>query len=180
MTLGEAKERVLQLLDEYGYGGDEELEGRMIGLIDMAQKRLAGIQKTVKAVDVDCGAGEWSLPADALGFYRLWVNGRLARSLCWVGEKLLLPTNAKSATAEYFALPESVNEGSMDTMVLGIPETAAVCLPFLVAGELLCADMVQDGSALLNLYRQMAAELDTTLPGTAQGRVKNEIFGGRI
>ena len=35
MTLGEAKEKVLQLLDEYDNGGDPELEDRMIGLIDM-------------------------------------------------------------------------------------------------------------------------------------------------
>ena len=178
MTLGEAKERVLQLLDEYGSGGDEELEERMTGLIDMAQKRLAGIQRTVKAEEADCASGEWSLPADALGFYRLWVNGRLARSLRWVGEKLLLPPNAKSAVVEYFALPETVEEGSDDTMVLGIPETAAACLPFLVAGELLSADLVQDGGGLLNIYRQMAAELDTALPGDAPGKVKNEIFGG--
>ena len=176
MTLGEAKEKILQLLDEYD-SGDEELEERMIGLIDMAQKRLAGIQKTVKAVEVDGSAGEWTLPADALGFYRLWVNGRLTRSLRWVGEKLLLP--AGDITVEYFALPETVDEGSDDAMVLGIPETAAACLPFLVAGELLCADLVQDGGSLLNIYRQMVAELDCSLPGESQGSVKNVIFGGR-
>ena len=178
MTLGEVKERVLQLLDEYGSGGDPELEERMIGLIDMAQKRLAGIQKTVKAVELDCADREWVLPDDALGFYRLWVNGRLCRSLRWVGDKLLLPERARSAVAEYFALPESVNEASDDDMALGIPETAAACLPFLVAGELLCVDMVQDGNGLLAIYRQMVAELDTSLPG-AQGRVKNEVYGGR-
>ena len=178
MTLGEAKERVLQLLDEYGNGGDPELEERMIGLIDMAQKRLAGIQKTVKAVNLDCASREWLLPDDALGFYRLWVNGRLCRSLRWVGDKLLLPERAASAVVEYFALPESVDEASDESMVLGIPETAAACLPFLVAGELLGTDMVQDGNGLLHIYSQMVAELDTTLPGT-QGRVANELYGGR-
>lgn len=178
MTLGEVKERVLQLLDEYGNSGDDELEERMLGLIDMGQKRLAGIQKTVKAVEPDCTEREWTLPPDALGFYRLWVNGKLCRSLRWVGDKLLLPERAGSVVAEYFALPESVNEGSDDAMVLGIAETAAACLPFLVAGELLSTDPVQDGNGLLQIYRQMVAELDTTLPGT-QGRVVNEFYGGR-
>ena len=175
MTLGEVKERVLQLLDEYGSGGDEELEERMTGLIDLGQKRLAGIQKTVKAVEADCTEREWVLPPDALGFCRLWVNGRLCRSLRWVGDRLLLPESAASAVVEYFALPESVNEGSDKDMVLGIPETAAACLPFLVAGELLSSDPVQDGNGLLHIYSQMVAELDTTLPGT-QGRVVNEFY----
>ena len=178
MTLGEVKERVLELLDEYGSVGDEELEDRMLGLIDLGQKRLAGIQKSVKAVEADCTEGEWTLPADALGFYRLWVNGRLCRSLRWVGDKLLLPERASSAVVEYFVLPETINEGSDEDMVLGIRETAAACLPFLVAGELLSTDMVQDGNGLLHIYSQMVAELDTTLPGT-QGRVVNEIYGGR-
>ncbi|MCQ2438875.1 MAG: hypothetical protein MJ074_03825 [Oscillospiraceae bacterium] len=176
MTLGEAKEQVLRLLDEYG-GGDTELEERIGGLIDLGQKRLAGIQKTVKAVELDCTQTEWELPEDALGFYRLWVNGRQVRTPRRIGGKLVLPAGAKSAVLEYFRLPARVDDTTEDTAELELSESAAACLPYLVAGELLCADMVQDGSALLAIYERMAAELDRTLPG--EGRVVNGFFGGR-
>ncbi len=178
MTLGEAKAQVLRLLDEYGEGADPELEARMAGLIDLAQKRLAGIQKTVVSVEVDCTMGECRLPEDALGFCRLHCNGRPVRSPRRRGERILLPPGTHSAVLEYFLLPPKVDENSADELVLGITESAAACLPFLVAGELLCADMVQDGSSLLSIYRQMVSELDTSLPG-GEGRVQNNIFGGR-
>lgn len=173
MTLGEGKERVYMLLDEYGDGSniDEELETKMPRFFDMAQKEIAQRQPIVRicTVEREEGVTEYEMPEDFRVLRRVYADGVRTRRYRWKAGKLIIPERDQSVVeVEYSATPESITEDTDDEHEFDVSEEAAAAMPFFVAAMSLAADLVQNGDRLKEMYSMMIANLDTTERGGVQ------------
>lgn len=174
MKLGEGKRRVYELLDEYGDGSgvDEELEIKMAGLFDMAQKQVAQLQPIVRIWPVERvdGVTEYAMPQDFRTLRRVWADGRVTRRYRWRAGKIRLPEDGAAVEVEYNATPQTINDETPDEYIFEVSEEAAAALPFFVAAMTLAADMVQNGDRLLGMYNIMIGSLETGEQGGTSAR----------
>lgn len=187
MTLGEGKEKVYMLLDEYSTGGvveeDEDIEIKMTAFFDIAQKKMAGIKRILRLHTVEREAGKtlYETPKDFSALLKVWEGGENAtRRYKWMAGKLVVPESVTAEVAlEYFAMPETIPEDAPDEYEFEIAEDAAQCMPFFVAAQQLSTDIVTDAGALLNLFNIMVQGLETTRPGENTPAVRQTFFRGR-
>ena len=182
MTFGEGKSRVLKLLDEYGVGqgGEEELELRMADFFDIAQKRMAQLRPipALRELERQPGVTDYAMPGDFLALRRIYRGGRPYRGFAWRAGKLVVPESERQPVLiEYSRLPATVSEETEDDYVFEVAEDAAQCMPFFVAAQCLYSDLVQDGSAFMEIYERMVRELgaESTL---SRGVVRNALYRG--
>ena len=173
MTLGEAKRKVLMLLDEYSSGGeitaDADVDAKMNDFFDMAQRDAAAWQPIVRRV-AD-GTGSMALPDDVSRVIRVRKNGIRVSDYEVVDGELLSPEGDRSQlTLDYIASPEKIAPDTVDDYEFEVSDEAANCLPFFVAAQQLIADLVVDYGAFYNLYLQMRAMLprSTVTAGAAR------------
>ena len=165
MTLGEAKRRVLMLLDEYSGGGeitaDADVGAKMNDFFDMAQRDAAAWQPIVRRVALLLdGTGSTALPEDVSRVIRVRKNGVRVPDYEVVDGKLLSPEGDRAQlTLDYIASPEKITPDTADDYEFEVSDEAANCLPFFVAAQHLIADLVVDYGAFYNLYLQMRAML---------------------
>ena len=165
MTLGEAKRKVLMLLDEYSSGGevgaDADVDAKMNDFFDLAQRDAAAWQPIVRraALLLD-GTGSMALPGDVSRVIRVRKNGVRATDYEVVDGSLVYPEGDRSLlTLDYIARPEAITPDTPDDYEFEVSDEAANCLPFFVAAQQLIADLVVDYGAFYNLYLQMRAML---------------------
>ena len=174
MTLGEGKNKVLKLIDEYSSGGtitpDEDINLKMNDFFDIAQKQVAQIKKLVKSKKISYTPGkrtEWKPPGDFLQVCRIWRNGKPANSRYrWMAGKIVIPAGETAELElEYFASPATIDADTGDDYEFEVAEDAAQALPYFVAAQQLIVDLVVDSGPLLNMYNIMLSALDTRPPG---------------
>lgn len=181
MTLGDGKRRVYELLDEYGDGSgvDEELEIKMAGLFDMAQKQVAQLQPIVRmwTVEREEGVTEYAMPRDFRSLRRVWADGEATGRYRWRAGKIRLPEDGAKVEVEYNATPQTLNDDTTDEYIFEVSEEAAAAIPFFVAAMTLAADMVQNGDRLMGMYNVMIGNLETGETGGTRSR--QSLFRGR-
>ena len=174
MTLGEAKRKVLMLLDEYSAGGevsaDADVDAKMNDFFDMAQRDAAAWQPIVRRVALLLdGTGAMALPGDVSRVIRVRKNGVRAPGYEVVDGSLVYPEGDRSLlTLDYIARPEAITPDTPDDYEFEVSDEAANCLPFFVAAQQLIADLVVDYGAFYNLYLQMRALLPRSSVGAAR------------
>ena len=183
MTLGDGKRKVLMLLDEYSSGGeltvDEDINKKMADFFDIAQKDMAGYKKIIRCVKIvpDGTSVGCELPKDFADVFRVWKNGYLTIRYAIIDGKLVFPEgDTAERTLEYFAMPETITQKTDDSYKFEVSEDAANCLPFFVAAQQLLPDLVVDYGAFWNMYLNMRAALDVSLPASGSGGVRQALF----
>lgn len=173
MTLGEAKEKALKLMDEYSVNGvlvnDEDIKSKMVPFFDTAQKNLCQVKKIPREyrVPVETGAAEYPMPGDFLSLRRVWVDGQPGSPGRWLGSTLLLPAGeGRDIRVEYNAWPADIPPDAPDSYAFEIAPDAQECLPYWVASQVMLTDFVVDYQPLLNLYDRMVSMLSTAQPGS--------------
>lgn len=177
MTLGEAKQKVYKLLDEYGTGDsiDEDLEAKMNDFFNTAQIDVAKISKIVRTIEMS-GEGRHPMPEGFLAVHRIWQNGRnVTRKRTWRAGELVLG-KGETVEMDYFSAPEPITDETSDEWEFEVREDACEAMPFYVAGMVLSADLVQDAQIYLDLYERAKRNISSVLPGSGQ-RVVNAFFG---
>lgn len=176
MTLGEAKRKVLMLLDEYSALGevrvDADIDAKMNDFFDMAQRDAAAWQPIVRRVALLLdGTGSMTLPRDVSRVIRVRKNGNAVTGYEVVDGALLSPEGDRSLlTLDYIASPEAISPQTPDDYEFEVSDEAANCLPFFVAAQQLVADLVVDYGAFYNLYLQMRALLPRSTMGSGGAR----------
>ena len=183
MTLGEAKEKTLKLLDEYSAGGeittDEDIALKMNRFFDIAQKDMANYKHIIRTQEIETEEGEteYALPGDCARIFRVWKKGVLKRYPV-IGGKLVTDGKGEGTLLlEYFAIPATIDNETPDEYEFELSEDAANCLPFFVAAQQLIVDLVVDYSALYGLYNAMRGALDVSLPSSGGG-VRQTLYRG--
>lgn len=183
MTLLEGKTKVLKLLDEYGagVGAEEELELRMADFFDIAQKRMAQIRRIPALWELErkTGVTDYDMPEDFLTLRQIYRGGRPYKGYEWRGGKLVVPENERERiVVEYCRMPATISEETPDDYVFEVSEEAALCMPFFVAGQCLISDLLQDGSAFMEIYERMVSELGGSGNGRGRMVIRNALFRG--
>lgn len=200
MTLGEGKRKVLMLMDEYSSGGalttDKDIDLRMADFFDLAQKDVAGVKRIVRSFVPAAVGGDGVLrvqeaapygdvvvcpvPEDFGQVFRVWRDGRITNRYAWRGAAVLLPpADVGRVVVEYFAVPKAIPHDAKDEYKFEVAEDAAACMPYFVAAQQLIVDLVVDASPLLALYDRSKSMLDTRLPTSGGGGVRQAFYGGR-
>lgn len=168
MTLGEGKEKVLMLIDEYSSGGvltvDEDINKKMAAFFDQAQKQVAQIKRVVKLHKVERleDVTEYEMPKDFISPLRIWRNGVESMDLMWRAGKLVIPKDTRGTIeVEYAAQPATITAETPDTYEFEVAPDAAECMPYFVAAQQLIVDLVVDYGALLQLYQIAISNLNT-------------------
>lgn len=180
MTLGEGKRKVLMLMDEYSSGGtlseDRDLDLRMKDFFDLAQKHVAGYKRIVREVVPETG-GWYGMPEDFGQVFRVWLDGRLTRKHRWKDRAVYLPADEVGrVTVEYFAVPGIIPADAGEDYVFEVAEDAAACMPYFVAAQQLMVDLIVDPAPLMELYDRMLSMLDTRLPESGGGGVRQSFY----
>lgn len=186
MTFGEGKRKVLMLIDEYSSGGsvtvDADIEVKMADFFDLAQKDMANYARIVREwtpeeQDRAENGGYMAPPAFAHAF-RVWRDGVLTSRYPWKGTCILLPPDdVGRVSVEYFATPATIPQDVKDDYAFEVSEEAAACMPYFVAAQQLIVDLLVDASPLLALYDRMKAALDTRMPESGGGGIKQRLYG---
>ncbi|MCI8594911.1 MAG: hypothetical protein HFF09_06610 [Oscillospiraceae bacterium] len=189
MTLGEGKKIVLKLLDEYSSGGavteDRDINAKMNEFFDLAQKNVAQYKKIIKSCEVELRAPQaeengylaYEMPDDFLRPFRIWNGKRVAGRYPWRNKKLLVPAGETGVRlVEYVAMPQTITDETEDSYQFEVEEDAAACMPYFVAAQQLVVDLILDPAPLLALYDRMLAGLNTVLPGSSCGGVRQEFY----
>ena len=187
MTLGEAKRKVLMIIDEYSSGGtrteDDDIDMKMNDFFDLAQRDVAQHKPILKSTEISMQRAtgsyqEFDMPERFLKLYRVWDGDRIITRRAKVrGGKLLIPNDgAGLVVVEYIASPASIDATTPDTYEFEVAEDAAACMPYYVASLQLLVDLVIDYQPPLGLYDRMIRQLDTSLPGSGHGRVVQSYY----
>lgn len=185
MTLGDGKDKVLKLLDEYSSGGvitvDQDINLRMNKFFDIAQKDVAVWQPIIRRCDVVLdGTGAQSLPADVREVLKIAKDGMRAPRYEVIDGKLIYHAGDTSTiTIDYTALPAAITDETPDTYAFEVSEEAANCMPFFVAAQQLIPDLVVDYGAFYNLYLQMRGMLPRTKRNGNDGSVRQALYSRR-
>ena len=176
MNLGEAKRRVLMLLDEYSSGGeiieDRDISNKMAEFFDMAQKEIAGHKRIIRKVEITLSQktedfAYYDLPSDFWEPFRIWKGTRLQESYPIIAGKLAVPGDKNGTIVlEYFAYPSTITSATPDSYEFEVCEDAANCLPFFVAAQQLISDLVVAFEAFWNIYLQRRAALGVSPPSS--------------
>jgi len=183
MTLGDAKRKVMMLLDEYSSGGtvttDADISAKMADFFDMAQKDMAAVEKltdiyTIVRVEEQ---SEYPMPSDYRALLAVWRNGQIYRNYRWKGNSIVIPlTDTATVEIEYYKTPADITPQSADSTAFEVSEEAAVACCYYVASKQLINDLVMNYAACENIYQQLRSELARG-PRNGQTRVHNALFG---
>jgi hypothetical protein len=183
MTLGDAKRKVLMLLDEYSSGGaitvDEDIALKMNDFFDLAQKDMAQWQPITRRTEVELdGTGEQELPGDVSRVARITRDGHKAREIEIIDWILVYPVGETGTVVmDYIATPEAITPETQDEYEFEVSEEAAACLPFFVAAQQLIADLVIDYRKLYDLYLQMRSMVPRSTGGVGGGSFRQALYG---
>ena len=184
MTLGEAKRKVLMLLDEYSSGGsvtvDADIEAKMADFFDMAQKDMAAVERLTAfyTIEREEERTEYPMPAGFRALRRVWRNGAVYTNYRWKGNCICVPeTDTAAVEIEYYKTPDTITPDAEDSTVFEVSEEAAVACCYYVAAKQLIVDLVMDYEAPERVYQQLRAELARNTDNN-QMRVRNALFGG--
>lgn len=120
---------------------------------------------------------ECAMPDDFSSVFRIWKSGKLTRRYRWKQKALLLPAvDLGEVTVEYFAKPAIIPQNAPDEYVFEVSEEGAACMPFFVAAQQLLSDSLGDYRPLLEIYDRMLAALDTRLPDSGGGGVRQTLY----
>lgn len=138
MTLGEAKARVLKLLDETKPKAD--LTGKLWQFFDVAQRETAAVCPIKKSATLTSVAGEdITLPADFGKVRRVWYidtdRGKIAISGWSVDGDKLQVTYAGSYELEYNAKPAYITANTADSYAFEVEQAAQDAMIFYVAAQ---------------------------------------------
>lgn len=166
MTLGEGKQKVYMLLDEWSSGGeltkDPDIELKMIPFFDTAQKRVAKVERISKVLKLTRREGktDYPMPQDFAGLVAVWRNGEPTRRYRWKAGKLVIPeSDAGVVEVEYYRTPETIPENPGDDYEFEVSDEAAELLPFYVACQNLFPDLMIDYTPYLLEWEKMLQEL---------------------
>ena len=175
MTLGEAKRKVLMLLDEYSIGGevsaDADVDAKMNDFFDIAQRDAAAWQPIVRRMELSLdGSGSTELPDDVSRVIRVRKNGVRVSGYEVVDGRLIYPEGDRSMlTLDYIARPEAITPDTTDDYEFEVSDEAANCLPFFVAAQDIVDNLVVDDAAFYSLYLQLRSMLPrSTIPPIAE------------
>lgn len=176
MTFGEGKEKVYKLLDEYSSGGeveiDEDIEKKMADFFDIAQKRLARIERlvAVKEIKRKDGQTEYKMPDGFSGLRRVWRDDKPTKRYRWKNGKIVIPASDTAARIEieYYKTPDTVNADTDDEYEFEVSEDAAQLMPFYVAAQNLYADLMIDYTPYLREWENGLAELEKSVQSQEQ------------
>ena len=157
MTLGQAKERLKQLLDESRPKAD--LTGKFNLFLDMGQKEVA-LYYPIYRVKEYAADSPRALPED---FYR---GCQVVAEGNWFPYDATAALPAGAFALRYEARPADIPENAADSMVLDLPEEAAPAVIFYAAAQ--CNSMEYDQRFFQSFYAQYQGKL-ANLTANPQG-----------
>ncbi len=152
MTLGEAKKRVLLLLDESKPKND--LTSKFDRFFDMGQKEVAlyyPIYKTKHYAEDE----EKALPGDCFKPLQIILDG------VWVPYDKTEPLPEGSFSLRYEAVPEPIPENAADDTTFSIPDEAVLAVIFFVAAQ--CNSTEHDQRFFQSFYAQYQGKLSNLI-----------------
>ena len=177
MTLKEAKDKALKLMDEYSSRGtpseDPDLKLKLNDFFDIAQKHMAQIKKIpreymVPVIQADIET-QYEMPEDFMSFSGMLVNGKHGNIGRWMGSVLILPPRAPDVVVQYSAYPQTIGANTLETYKFEISKDAQEAMPYWVAAQPLIAEpFVIDYKDLMAMYDRMVANLETRTPGVVR------------
>ena len=169
MKLGEAKEAVYKLLDEYSANGemmlDEDIVLRMNTLFDIAQKNMAALCPVRKLIEKTDSCDTDGKIIKVLGVYNLNGNRVEVKK---IGNKYMFDGRA---LVDVLTMPEDITKDTPDDYEFEIKEAFAAAMPFWVAAQINVTDLVVGANGLLAAYDrtvQMAMSSTSPYTGTAE------------
>ena len=161
MTYGEAKTRVLKLMDELKPKSD--LTGKLPGFFDAGQKEVALYCPIWRTQEYEADSPRM-LPEDCLEPGAVLVDGHVVCSWPY-GRNWELP---EVFTLRYQARPKTITESTSDSELLEISEEAAQAVILYVAAK--CQEMEHDQRFFQNFfaeYQGALANLSDRVAGVA-------------
>ena len=162
MTYGEAKSRVLKILDETKPKAD--ILQKLPSFFDIAQLEVAAVAPLKKSVLLEKGKGEFSvsLPDDFWRVRRVWVvneNGRtpLDRYFAYPHELRIFMVEALTLELEYNARPTTIDALTTDDFPLELSDEANDAMLFFVAAQ--CHSTEYDQRFFNSFYAQYQGRL---------------------
>ena len=195
MTLGEGKQLVVALLDEYSNNGTilgSEHRGRMDHMLrfslffDLAQKQAALARPLVGETylcqdtpGTEPGWREYPLPAGFLRLRRLTdEQGRNWELFRLTGEGISLPESFQGVLRlEYDRVPATITLNTPDTTPFEVAEDAQAALPYSVAAQCLLQEEPETSAFLQEQFQNLLLNLRPERTSRQQ-RVENRLFGG--
>ena len=163
MTYGEAKSRVLKILDETKPKAD--VLNKLPSFFDIAQLEVAAIAPLKKSAILEKGKGEFSvaLPADFWKVRRVWSidseGNRTAfdRFFAYPHELRVFIAGEMTLELEYNARPTAIDEQTADEWELELSDEANDAMIFFVAAQ--CHSTEYDQRFFNSFYAQYQGRL---------------------
>lgn len=178
MTLGENKDIVLALMEEYApnklhNSDDDDIPVRLNLVYSTAYEEVAELKKILKTKvlkeitgQTSDGYTKYSLPT----MYQLKKvialdenNIEVEPDYKTVGKKDIYINNESDAQyiIEYYAYPTVITNETTDDFVLEVDQDAQMLLPYLVVNDLLKSDPSEDYTSFLQEYRRKREQFDS-------------------
>lgn len=133
MTLGQAKQKTLRLLDEKT---DKDYRGKFNLFFDTGQRKVATQAKPIIKTRIFLTQGQpLPLPEDVFQVRRIQTQNGAAQDFRFTGNDILLP--AGSYLLEYSAYPQTIGEDTPDSYEFEIDADVQDALPYFVAAQCL-------------------------------------------
>ena len=178
MTLGENKDIVLALMEEYApnklhNSDDDDIPVRLNLVYSTAYEEVAELKKILKTKvlkeitgQTSEGYTKYSLPK----MYQLKKvialdenNIEVEPDYKTVGKKDIYINNESDAQyiIEYYAYPTVITNETTDDFVLEVDQDAQMLLPYLVVNDLLKSDPSEDYTSFLQEYQRKREQFDS-------------------
>ncbi len=178
MTLGENKDIVLALMEEYApnklhNSDDDDIPVRLNLVYSTAYEEVAELKKILKTKilkeitgQTSEGYTKYSLPT----MYQLKKvialdenNIEVEPDYKTVGKKDIYINNESDAEyiIEYYAYPTVITNETTDDFVLEVDQDAQMLLPYLVVNDLLKSDPSEDYTSFLQEYQRKREQFDS-------------------
>ncbi len=162
MTYGEAKSRVLKILDETKPKAD--VLGKLPSFFDIAQLEVAGVSPLKKSALIGKGKGEFAvpLPAEFWKVRRVWVVDEYGRTpfdryFAYPHELRIFMVDALTLELEYNARPTTIDAQTADDFPLELSDEANDAMLFFVAAQ--CHSTEYDQRFFNSFYAQYQGRL---------------------
>lgn len=178
MTLGENKDIVLALMEEYApnklhNSDDDDIPVRLNLVYSTAYEEVAELKKILKTKVLKEITGQTS---EGYTKYSLPTMYQLKRVIALdennievepdyktVGKKDIYINNESDAQyiIEYYAYPTVITNETTDDFVLEVDQDAQMLLPYLVVNDLLKSDPSEDYTSFLQEYQRKREQFDS-------------------
>ncbi len=143
MTLGEAKEKTLKILDELENSTSAlDYQQKFNSFFDMGQREIARVKQIIHIFPLENqkAEGDWcfyDMPEDFREFIGIVSKTSSDfKNYRWLGRTLLIPKGEEAGLiVQYFAYPAKIDDNTEDTYSFDIDEEAQEALPFYVAAQ---------------------------------------------